>query len=83
MEKASVPVVPVGIVGGTEDFLDRALQGQRPLIEMRIGRPLVFPSTELPEISRREARQQNTDAVMTHIAALLPPEYRGFYASYV
>jgi len=83
MEKASVPVVPVGIVGGTEDFLDRALQGQRPLIEMRIGRPLVFPSTDQPVISQREARQQNTDAVMKNIAALLPPEYRGFYASYV
>jgi hypothetical protein len=44
---------------------------------------LVFPSIDQPVISQREARQQNTDAVMTHIAALLPPEYRGFYASYV
>ena len=83
MDKARVPVVPVGIVGCTEDFLDRALHGQRPLIEMRIGRPLVFSSVENLEISRRETRQQNTDAVMTQIAALLPPDYRGYYSSYV
>ena len=83
MDKARVPVVPVGIVGCTEDFLDRALHGQRPLIEMRIGRPLVFSSAKKPEISRRKARQQNTVAVMTHIAALLPPNYRGFYSNYV
>ena len=49
MDKARVPVVPVGIVGCTEDFLDRVLHGQRPLIEMRIGRPLVFTSAEKPE----------------------------------
>ena len=83
MNKANVPVIPVGVVGGTEDFLDRALKGQRPDIEMRIGQPIVFSSADEPSISLREARQQNTDAVMTHIAALLPPAYRGYYSSYV
>ena len=83
MDKARVPVVPVGIVGCTEDFLDRALHGQRPLIEMRIGRPLVFTSAEKSEVSRRTVRKQNTDAVMIQIAALLPPDYRGVYSSYV
>jgi 1-acyl-sn-glycerol-3-phosphate acyltransferase len=83
MDKARVPVVPVGVVGNTEDFLKRALRGERPLIEMRIGRPLVFPPAETLKISRREARQRQTDAVMTQIAALLPLDYRGVYSSYV
>ena len=83
MDKANVPVVPVGVVGNTEDFLDRALHGERPLIEMRIGHPLVFSDPETLEISRREARQRQTDTVMTQIAALLPPDYRGVYSSYV
>jgi len=83
MNKANVPVVPVGVVGSTEDFLDRALKRQRPEIEMRIGQPIVFSSVDQPLISQREARQQNTDTVMTHIAALLPPSYRGYYSSYV
>jgi 1-acyl-sn-glycerol-3-phosphate acyltransferase len=83
MNKANVPVIPVGVVGGTEDFLDRALKGQRPEIEMRIGQPIVFSSADKGLISHREARQQNTDAVMTQIAALLPPAYRGYYSSYV
>jgi len=30
--------------------------------------------------ARREARQQYADLVMSHIAGLLPPEYRGVYA---
>jgi 1-acyl-sn-glycerol-3-phosphate acyltransferase len=83
MSKANVPVIPVGVVGGTEDFLDRALKGERPYVEMRIGRPLVFSFTDKQLISHREVRQQNTDAVMTQIAALLPPAYRGYYSSYV
>jgi 1-acyl-sn-glycerol-3-phosphate acyltransferase len=83
MNKANVPVIPVGVVGGTEDFLDRALKGQRPDIEMRIGQPIVFSPAEKQVISLRESRQQNTDAVMTQIAALLPPAYRGYYSSYV
>ena len=83
MSKANVPVMPVGVVGGTEDFLDRALKGLRPEIEMRIGNPIVFSSADQHLIGHREARQQNTDAVMTQIAALLPPAYRGYYSSYV
>ncbi|MFC1995988.1 lysophospholipid acyltransferase family protein [Chloroflexota bacterium] len=83
MDKAKVPVVPVGIIGNTENFLERALHGERPQIEMRIGQPLAFPPVETLDISRREARQRQTDLVMTEIAALLPPEYRGVYSSYV
>ena len=83
MNKAKVPVVPVGIVGNTEDFLKRAFHGERPVIEMRIGRLFYIDPVETPDLSRHEIRQQQADSVMIQIAALLPAEYRGVYASYV
>ena len=83
MDKAKVPVVPVGVVGNTEDFLIRALRGERPLIEMHIGCPLTLHSSETNGVSRRAVRQRRTDQVMINIASLLPPDYRGVYAKYV
>jgi 1-acyl-sn-glycerol-3-phosphate acyltransferase len=81
LEAAQVPVIPVGIVGTTDDFWQRAKKGQRPRIEMRIGKPMRLPPLPAgPE--RRAARQRNTDLVMVQIAALLPPEYRGVYADH-
>jgi 1-acyl-sn-glycerol-3-phosphate acyltransferase len=82
MEKAGVPVLPVGIVGTTDDYLKQALHGKRPKLEMHIGKPIHLPSIHgIPE-KRRLARQQNADMVMGHIAAQLPVEYRGFYTDY-
>ncbi len=80
VERTGVPVVPVGIVGSTDDFLQRALRGQKPTIEMRVGEPFHLPPVEGRGAARREARQKNADQVMARIAALLPPEYRGVYA---
>jgi 1-acyl-sn-glycerol-3-phosphate acyltransferase len=79
IDKADAPVVPVGIVGAADDFLDRALHGQRPQVEMRIGKPVYLPPVEGMGAARRAARQRNADLVMKHIAALLPPEYHGVY----
>jgi 1-acyl-sn-glycerol-3-phosphate acyltransferase len=83
IDKANVPVVPVGVVGSTDDFLQRALRGKRPTIEMRIGQLLILPPVEGKGAERRASRQSNADLLMTHIAALLPPEYRGVYADHV
>jgi 1-acyl-sn-glycerol-3-phosphate acyltransferase len=83
IEKSQIPVVPVGIVGSTDDFLERALNRERPSIEMHIGRPIIIPSSDARGAERRKTRQQHTDWVMTEIAALLPPEYRGYYLDYV
>lgn len=81
VEKTGAPVVPVGIVGTTSDYFQRGLRGQRPVLEMNIGKPIIFqPLTETGE-ARRAARQRNVDLIMKHIADLLPPEYRGVYAS--
>lgn len=80
IEHAQVPVVPVGLVGTTDDFWQRAKQGLKPLLEMRIGKPIIFPPITEKGAERREARQKNADLVMRHIAGLLPEEYHGVYA---
>ena len=80
MDRARVPVVPVGVVGSTDDMLERALRGERPLLEMRIGEPFLLPPIEGRGEARREARQSNADLVMGHIAALLPEKYHGVYS---
>ena len=79
VEGTRVPVLPVGIVGTTDDFWRRATRGERPLLEMRIGKPIDLPVIE-KGAGRHAARQRNADLVMSHIAGLLPEEYRGFYA---
>ena len=82
MDKARVPVVPVGVVGGTDDFVRNALRGKRQRIAMYIGKPLTFEPVVEKGAARREKRQQNADLVMAHIAALLPFDYRGVYADH-
>jgi len=80
IEAARVPVVPAGLVGTTDDFWQRARRGERPPLEMRIGKPFLLPAIEEKGAARREARQRNADLVMRHVAGLLPEEYRGVYA---
>ena len=80
IDKARVPVVPVGITGSTEDFFKRALRGKRPVLEMRVGPPFKLPPLTGKGEQRRLSRRRNADLVMAHIAALLPAEYQGVYA---
>ena len=79
-EHTGLEVIPVGIVGTTEDFWQKASKGKRPKLEMRIGKSIQLPPVEGKGADRRESRQSNADLVMRHIAGLLPEEYRGVYA---
>lgn len=81
-EKSGAPVVPVGIVGATDDYWDKASRGKRPPLEMRIGKPIHLPPVTGVGAARRAARQRNADLVMRRIAGLLPEEYRGVYADH-
>jgi 1-acyl-sn-glycerol-3-phosphate acyltransferase len=81
IEKSQVPVLPVGIVGTTDDFFKKAIRAERRTLELRIGKPMVLPTVEGKGDERRDARQRNADLVMAHIAGLLPEHYRGYYAS--
>jgi 1-acyl-sn-glycerol-3-phosphate acyltransferase len=80
IEQTGVPVVPAALVGTTEDFWQRARRGERPLLEMRIGKPIHLPEITIKGSERHQARQHNADLVMRHLAGLLPEEYRGIYA---
>ena len=79
-EQSGLPIIPVGIVGTTDDFLHNAMRGKRPLVEMHIGKPIQLPLIENKGVERREARQRNADLVMGQIAGLIPENYRGVYA---
>jgi 1-acyl-sn-glycerol-3-phosphate acyltransferase len=80
VEKTGVPALPVALVGTTEDFWQHAKRGERPPLEMRIGKPIVLPPITMTGTEKHTARQRNADLVMSHLAGLLPEEYRGVYA---
>jgi 1-acyl-sn-glycerol-3-phosphate acyltransferase len=80
VEKTGVPVLPVALVGTTEDFWQRAKRGQRPPLEMRIGKSITLPPIRATGSEKHAARQRNTDLVMSYLAGLLPEKYRGVYA---
>ncbi len=86
VERTGLPVIPVGVVGTTDDFFSRAIHGERPLLEMNVGQPIHFGADQLVDgepahpAAMRAMRQQNTDFIMYRIADLLPDEYRGVYA---
>jgi 1-acyl-sn-glycerol-3-phosphate acyltransferase len=83
IEKLNVPVLPVGLVGTTDDYMHRALHGERPTLEMHIGCMMHLPPVEGKGEERRAARQKNADLIMARIANLLPTEYRGVYGEYI
>jgi 1-acyl-sn-glycerol-3-phosphate acyltransferase len=83
VEKTGVPVLPVGIIGTTEDFWQRASHGEKPLLEMRIGKPITLPPITTQGTEKHAARQRNADLVMSYLAGLLPEEYQGVYAGSV
>ena len=80
VEQTKVPVLPAALVGTTEDFWQRASRGDRPSLEMRIGKPITLPAITAKGRDKHEARQSNADLVMNHLAGLLPEDYRGVYA---
>ena len=78
LEKTGVPILPVGVIGTTDDFFLRAARGERPLLELIIGESFSLPGADGIAIPR-EARQRQIDLVMERVARLLPREYRGVY----
>ncbi len=77
--QASVPIVPIGIVG-IELIYGKLLRFKRPTVTIRVGNPYYLP--EIDRDDRQTWLSRNTDEIMCRIAALLPPEYRGFYADH-
>jgi 1-acyl-sn-glycerol-3-phosphate acyltransferase len=61
------PVVPAAVINAPALFKQR-----RPTITVRFGPPIYLDPTR--------SSKENTDTLMYAIAALLPPEQRGYYA---
>jgi 1-acyl-sn-glycerol-3-phosphate acyltransferase len=79
--KAGVPILPCAITGSEDAVVKDRLKHFRRLHI----RAVAGPSFTLPPIAgkNRDALMQHyTDEVMCRIAALLPPERRGVYASH-
>jgi len=70
--RAGVPVIPAAIWGS-----EFALKKFRPEVTVQYGEPLLLK----PKGNKitREDIETATDEVMHHIAAMLPPQYRGVY----
>lgn len=78
-DQAGVPILPVG-VAGTWRITRKILTLRRPEIVVNIGQLFWFPP--IPRENRAQVLQSNTEEIMSRIAALLPPEYRGVYAEH-
>jgi len=74
--RCQAPILPVGI-SGTEKIHGLKWIPHRPKIVVNIGKPFRLPNPN-GRISKEELCQC-TESIMTHIAALLPAEYRGTY----
>lgn len=80
IEKTGVPIIPVGVVGTTDDFVQRSFKGLRPVLKMKIGEPFQLPQWSGSGVAPKAIRQWQIDQVMLRIANLLPEEYRGIYS---
>lgn len=73
--RSGAPILPVAITG-TEKLRGKGWV-QRPKVTIYFGRPFNLPVTE-DKVNKSQLRAL-TDLIMTKIAVLLPPEYRGEY----
>ena len=77
--KAGVPIYPVAIWGSEDqNVLAHLRRLRRPKVFIQVGDPFNLPP--LTREGRDETLEQYTDEIMCRIAALLPPQYRGFYS---
>jgi 1-acyl-sn-glycerol-3-phosphate acyltransferase len=78
-QQTGAPIVPMAHFG-TEQVTRTWLRLRRPVVTVRVGRPFTLPLLVAGE--RSAGLREQADVVMCHIAALLPPEYRGVYADH-
>lgn len=77
--RASVPILPIGITG-SESINTQWLKLRRPPVTINIGKPYFLPEIDMDD--RQAWLSHYTDEIMCQIAALLPPEYHGYYADH-
>jgi len=75
---ARVPILPVALTG-TREIAGIKWIFRRPEIVVKVGHPFQLPPMN-NNITTKEYLTESTDCIMHQIAALLPPQYRGYYA---
>jgi 1-acyl-sn-glycerol-3-phosphate acyltransferase len=80
--KTNAAVIPIA-VWGTEDraVVQRLLHFRKLIVHVRIGEPYTLPPMPRGK-DRAIFLSDQTDELMCHIAAMLPPKYRGYYANH-
>jgi 1-acyl-sn-glycerol-3-phosphate acyltransferase len=79
--KMGYPILPAAITGSFDPiFFGQLKRLRRPRLQVNIGP--VFTLPPFPNRERDETLQRYTDEIMCRIAALVPEEYRGFYAGH-
>ncbi len=74
--RSGVPIIPVGL-SGTDTAFKRLFTFRKPRMTARFGKPYQIPNIDR---NRREQQlQEVTTEIMCRIAALLPPNYWGYY----
>ena len=81
--KMEFPLMPVAITGSYDEiFFPQLKRFVRPHVTVHIGRAFSLPPLPNESQARDEALKADTDEIMCRIAALLPEQYRGFYAQH-
>jgi len=77
--RMKVPILPVSIAGSENLGNLKSCFFRHPQITVTIGKPFDLP----PHNGKitREQRREMTDFIMSKIAEILPPEYRGVYGT--
>jgi 1-acyl-sn-glycerol-3-phosphate acyltransferase len=73
--RSGAPILPIAIVGTGRLTSARAMLG-KPSIEVVVGEPFSLPRAQDGQALRAS---EATEFIMRRIAALLPPEMRGYY----
>lgn len=76
--RSGAPILPVALTGPEKAYAEW-MRLRRPRLTVTIGKPFTLPPYQSKGAARREQLARATDEIMHHIAALLPPEYRGVY----
>ena len=76
---AGVPIIPSAVTG-TDSILKKVFTLHRPTVRVVFGKPMLIPP--LQRENREQQMQELLEDLMCRIAAMLPPEKRGFYADH-
>ena len=77
-QRGACPVLPVALTGTQECLPKGSLWPRRVPVKVRFGQPFVVLVQRAT--GERVTHEEASDAIMLHIAELLPPEKRGAYA---